>query len=213
MTRDAWLSFLPPVLAAAALRIFVAVQMVFRPDGSDSPVLFQEGAIGLALLFGLPGVFVFGLIRLLTSRKAGRTLAMIGGSLAISAAILLMPLGEPYLRLYLNQQRYDAVAAQRADAPTMVFDWGDSPRAAPFVIGHVKEYLVIARASAVATLDRYVGQEIGSWGDDRMDVDGLLSSGWDANDVIRRFKLHHLDACSMQVSHLRGPYYYVADWC
>jgi hypothetical protein len=187
--------------------------MVFRPDGSDSPELFQEGAIGLALLIGVPGVFVFGLTRLLTSRNAGRTLAAIGASLTISAAILLMPCGEPYLRLYLNQQRFDAIAAQRPKAPVVVFDWGDSPRVAPFVIGHVKEYLVIARESAVATLDRYVGQDIGSWGDDRMDVDGLLSSGWDAKDVSRRFKLHHLDACNMRVSHLRGPYYYVADWC
>ena len=57
-----------PVLVAAALRIFVAVQMVFRPDGSDSPVLFQEGVIGLALLFGLATMAPSGSIRTGTDR-------------------------------------------------------------------------------------------------------------------------------------------------
>jgi hypothetical protein len=210
MKDDVRLTFLPPVLVAIVLRVFVASQMVFRADGSK--VFLQEDAIGCAVVFGLPALLIFGVIRLRHARNKRLNLGLLVLSVATSFAILLMNLGEPYLRLYWNKARYDSAAAQRPEAPAVVFDWGDTPRF--FVLfGHVKEYLVIARGSAAATLDRYVGHEIESWGDERAEVDELLISDWNEKDVENRFKVRRFDACRMQVSHLPGSYYYIADWC
>lgn len=225
-TRDDWLSYLPPVLMATVLRAFVAERMVFRPDGSQSIVIFQKDAIAVALVVGLPIVFIFVLIRLWNTRNARRTFSMIGLSLATCAAILHLPLGELNWRLHLNKARYDAIAAQRADAPVVTFDWGDGPEIMPVVnldwrygpvvvpFGHVKEYLIVARGSAAATLDHFAGREIDSWGDEREEVDHLLMSGWNGEgSALARFRQGHFDACRMHVSHLVGQYYYAADWC
>ena len=212
MKRDVWLTFLPPVLLAAALRVFAASQMVFRPDGSKSKFFLQEDAIGCAVVIGVPALLVFGAIRLRRARNIKLDLCLLVLSAATPAAILFMNLGEPYWRLYWNKARYDAVAMQRSGAPIVVFDWGDTSRF--FILfGHVKEYLVIARGNAAVTLDRYAGHEIASWGDERMEINGLLSSAWNENDIQKRFKLRRFDACVMRVSHLLGSYYYLADRC
>src|SRR5437868_4659588 len=90
MKRDAWLTLLPPVLIALALRIFIAVQSVFRLDGSQSGILLQEDAIGLAVLVGLPALLVFGAVRLWMTRDIRLQLGILVLSAATAAAILTM---------------------------------------------------------------------------------------------------------------------------
>jgi hypothetical protein len=138
-------------------------------------------------------------------------LSAIFASALLSAAILPMSFGEPYWRLLSNKAGYEAVAAQRPQEDVIVFDWGAAP--GPALFSRFKEYLVIAKGGRVQTFEAYTGHAIDSWGDERQEVDGILSAAWDGKDRRRRFRAAKFDACHMRVVHLMGPYYYAADHC
>ena len=92
-----------------------------------------------------------------------------------------------------------------------MFDWGAA--AGPILFSSFKEYLVIARGSGVKTFEAFTSHVIDSWGDERSEVDGILSAAWRGNDGYARFRMGKFDACNMRVVHLIGHYYYAADAC
>jgi hypothetical protein len=211
MKRELLISFLPPVLLCVAIRLALAVAIVFRPDVLPSIGAAQEWALVLTALAGVPALIVFAGARLWIARAKMKNLGVIFASVSLSAAIMWIGFGEPYWRLLSKKAEYDAFAATHPQDEVIVFDWGDAPGPIPF--DWYKEYLVIARGSRVKTFEAYTGQVIGSWGDERSEVDGILSAAWPENDRYRRFGTGKFDACNMRIAHLTGHYYYAVDFC
>jgi hypothetical protein len=189
--------------------------MAFRADGSRASVVTRDELLPFAEYIGFPVLLVFFAAKLWRSRDWRPNPCVLLLSVTASAIILSMNIGEADVRLLLNKTRYDAVAEQRPDAAAIVFDWGEAPVlfSGSLWLDDLKEYLVIARGEAAATLDQSNGREIGSWGDERGAIEDLLMSDWAKEDLGRRFGMRHLDACRLNVSHLWGRYYYVADRC
>ena len=209
MKREILISFLPPVLLSVAIRLGVAANAVLRPDVSIGAS--QEWVLVLAVLAGVPALIVFAGIRLWIARARLRNLGAILASALLSAVIVSMNSGEPYWRLLSNKAGYDAYAARHPQDEVIVFDWGAA--AGPILFSSFKEYLVIARGSGVKTFEAFTNHVIGSWGDERSEVDGILSAAWRGNDGYARFRMGKFDACNMRVVHLIGHYYYAADAC
>lgn len=209
MKRELLISFLPPVLLSVAIRLIVAANAAFRPDVSIGAN--QEWVSMAAVLAGAPALIVFAAIRLWIARAKLRNLGAILASALLSALILSMSFGEPYWRLLLNKAGYEAVAAQRPQDEVIVFDWGAAP--GPALFSRFREYLVIAKGNSVQTFEAFTGHVIGGWGDERNEVDGILSAAWDEKDRRKRFWVGEFDACRMRVVHLMGPYYYASEHC
>ena len=213
--REEWRSFLPLFLGCLFVRICAGASMVFRPDGSRASVVTRDELLPFAEYIGFPVLLVFFAVKFWRSRDWRPNPCALLLSVIASAIILSMNIGEADVRLLLNKTRYDAVAEQRPDVAAIVFDWGEAPVlfSLSLWLDYLKEYLVIARGEAAATLDQANGHEIGSWGDEREAIVQLLMSDWTKQDLGRRFGMRHFDACRMNVSHLWGSYYYVADRC
>jgi hypothetical protein len=213
--REEWRAFLPLVLGCLFIRLCAGASMVFRADGSRSSFVTRDELLPVAEYIGCPILLVFFAAKFWRSRDWRPNPCILLLSVIASAIILSMYIGEADLRLLLNKSRYQAVAEQRPDAAAIVFDWGEAPTlfSLSLWLDYLKEYLVIARGEAAATLDQSTGREIGSWGDDRDAIERLLMSDWNKNDLGRRFGMRRFDACRMKVSHLWGSYYYVVDRC
>jgi hypothetical protein len=209
MNREILISLLPPVLLSVAIRLGVAASIVLRPDVSIGAS--QEWVLVLAVLAGVPALIVLAGIRLWIARAKLKSLVAILASVLFSAAILTAGSAEPYLRLIWNKAGYDAYAAQHPQDEVIAFDWGEA--AGPMLFSRFKDYLVIARGSGVKTFEAFTGHVIDSWGDERSDVDGILSMAWRGNDARARFRMGKFDACHMRIVHLMGRYYYAADAC
>ena len=209
MKRELLISFLPPVLLSVAIRLGVAANAIFRPDVSIGAS--QEWVLVLAVFAGAPALIVFAAIRLWIAGAKLRNAGAIFAAALLSATILSMSFGEPYWRLLSNKAGYEAAAAQRPQDEVIVFDWGAAP--GPILFSRFREYLVIAKGGRVQTFEAFTGHVIDSWGDERQEVDGILSAAWDEKDRRRRFWVGKFDVCRMRVVHLMGPYYYAADHC
>jgi hypothetical protein len=211
MRRDFLISFLPPILLCVALRTWLLVSVVFRPDTDFGIAMALAWLEAAAVFAGVPALIVFAVIRIWIARRTLANLGTLLASALLSALILLTGLGEPYWRLQWKKSGYDAVAAQHPQAEVLVFDWGEG--LGPGLFSYFKEYLVIARGIRVQTFDAYASHEIDSWGEDREEVSGILTSAWDEKDRGRRFRVGKFDACHMQTLRLAENYYYLRDYC
>jgi hypothetical protein len=214
--REFLISFLPPVLLSLALRAWLLESIVFRPDTDFAITPARAWLETLALFPGVPALIVFAAARMWIVRRKLANLGVLLASASLSAAIILIGLGEPYWRLQWKKPRYDAVAGQLPQAGILVFDWGEANGPAlfsPFLFSRFKEYLVIARGTRVQIFDSYASHEIDSWGDEREEVSNILASAWDERDRARRFRFRKFEACHMQTLRLAENYYYLRDSC
>ncbi len=211
MRREFLISFLPAVLLSLALRAWLLASIAFRPDTDLAIAMALAWLEALAVFAGVPVLAVFAAVRIWIVRRKLANLGILLASASLSAVILLIDLGEPYWRLQWKKPGYDALAAQRPQAGIIVFDWGEGH--GPALFSHFKEYLVIARGTRVQTFDAFASHEIGSWGDEREEVSGILASAWDEKDRVRRFRAGKFDACRLQTLRLAENYYYLRDSC
>lgn len=203
------ISFLPAVLVSIAARLVAAVIIIAGPEPSVTLGAVLEWVRFGSFLFGAPAFFIFAGVRLWIARRKAANAGVLLASAAISVAILAANFGEAYGRLLWHKASYEAAAAQRPQAELVLLDWGEGP--GPGLFCRYKEYLAIARGSAVQKIEAFMGHEINSRGDERGDVDGFFSAAWTGR--YHRFHQGKFDACRMRIVHLMGPYYYAVDHC
>jgi hypothetical protein len=156
MTQEMRRSFLVMLAAVLLVRLLVAADAVFRPDGWNSFARESHPwqtvricAVEALVLIAPVALITCVIVRLRTVRHKLANVGAILLAILVAPALFFVGFGEPRLRLHLHKSRYDAIVAAHAGDPLIVFDWGET-RTLP--LERKLEYLAFSRGDQAVML-------------------------------------------------------------